>query len=285
MLIPRSIRRTSLAWAGVGLALGVWPIVADAILVAPTAVFIDHRVRTGELHLVNRGTVPEEVSVELRFGYPDADSGGNAYIHFFDSLPAGAPSAAGWVRAFPRRVVVPADGQQLVRLLASPPADLPDGEYWSRIIVTARQAAPSVLQADSGMRAQINVEVRTIIALLYRKGAVRTGLVLNDFRAGFEHDSLVVWMDLARTGDAAYLGTARVSLRDPRDASAAGEWDTQLAVYTPMRRRLAFPVADLRPGAYAVGLSITTARQDIDQRSVLPAAPVERTMTVEFPGP
>lgn len=284
MLKPRSIGRTSLAWAGVGLALLLWPIVADAILVAPTAVFIDHRVRTGELHLVNRGTAPEEVAVELRFGYPDVDSGGNAYIHFFDSLPVGAPSAAGWVRAFPRRVVVPAGGQQLVRLLASPPPELADGEYWSRIIVTARQSAPSVLAADSGMRAQIDVEVRTIIALLYRKGAVRTGLVLNDFRAGFEHDSLVVWMDLARTGNAAYLGTARVSLRAPRDPSVDEQWDTQLAVYTPMHRRLAFPATGLRPGTYTVGLSITTARQDIDQRSVLPADPVARTLAVEVPG-
>lgn len=283
MLSRPFLRRVSAAAAGAVLVTLLGPILVDAIVVAPTAVFIDHRSRTGEVHLVNRGTAPEEVSVELKFGYPDADSAGDVYIHFFDQLPVGAPSAAEWVRAFPRRVVVPPGGQQLVRLLASPPADLPDGEYWSRVIVTARQAAPSVLAADSGVRAQINVEVRTIISLMYRKGEVHTGLALDDFRATRQGDSLVVWMDLARAGNAAFLGTARVTLHDPQNGSADQQWDTQLAVYAPMRRRLAFPVGALRPGAYTVTLNLSTAREDIPQANVLPAETIERSLALEVP--
>ncbi len=283
MLTPSLSRRLPVALAGAILGSLLWPILADAILVAPTAVFIDHRSRSGEVYLVNRGNDPEEVSVELKFGYPDADSTGDVYIHFFDSLPAGAPSAAGWVRAYPRRVVVPPGAQQLVRLMATPPAGLPDGEYWSRIVITSRQAAPAVQVTDSGVRAQINVEMRTVISLMYRKGEVQTGLVLNDFRAELRGDSLVVWMDLARSGNAAWLGTARVSLAG--DGVAQQDWDTQLAVYAPLRRRLAFAVGTLRPGGYSARLLLSTARDDIPQASILPAPAIERMvpLAVAYP--
>ena len=283
-MLKRSLsRRVPVALAGAILGSLLWPILADAILVAPTAVFIDHRSRSGEVYLVNRGNEPEEVSVELKFGYPDADSTGDVYIHFFDSLPAGAPSAAGWVRAYPRRVVVPPGAQQLVRLMATPPAGLADGEYWSRIIITSRQAAPAVQVADSGVRAQINVELRTIISLMYRKGEVQTGLELNDFRAELRGDSLVVWMDLARSGNAAWLGTARVSLAG--NGVAQQDWDTQLAVYAPLRRRLAFPVGTLRPGRYSARLLLSTARDDIPQGNILPAPAIERVvpLAVAYP--
>ena len=200
-----------------------------------------------------------------------------------DSLPAGAPSAAGWVRAYPRRVVVPPGAQQMVRLMATPPAGLADGEYWSRIVITSRQAAPAVQVADSGVRAQINVELRTIISLMYRKGEVQTGLELNDFRAQLRGDSLVVWMDLARSGNAAWLGTARVSLAG--DGVAQQDWDTQLAVYAPLRRRLAFAVGTLRPGRYSARLLLSTARDDIPQANILPAPAIERmvTLAVAYP--
>jgi len=281
--MPPSFRRLVVAVAG-GLVCSVlWPILVDAIVVAPTAVFIDHRARTGEVYLVNRGTAPEEVSVELKFGFPESDSSGDVHIRLFDQPPAEFPSAAGWMRAFPRRVVVPPGGQQLVRLMATPPADLPDGEYWSRILITSRQAAQPIQLADSGVRAQINVELRTIISLMYRKGEVHTGLTLGPVRASLEGDSLVVWMDLARTGNAAYLGTARVSLHDPQGAFADQQWDTQVAVYVPLRRRLAFPVGALRPGAYAVTLTLSTAREDIPQGNVLPVEPTERTRQLEVP--
>ncbi len=280
MLTRPFVRRIPLALAGATLVSLLWPILADAILVAPTAVFMDHRTRSGELYLVNRGSQPEEVSIGLRYGYPDVDSAGGVYIHFFDSLPAGAHSAAEWVRAYPRRVVVPPGAQQMVRLMATPPADLADGEYWSRIVVTSRQAAAPIAVADSGVRAQINVEVRTIISLIYRKGDVRTGLDLGDFRAALRGDSLEVWMDLTRSGSGAWLGTARVTLQDPQGATGAQEWDTQIAVYAPMRRRLAFPVGRLGPGTYTVRLLLSTAREDIPQASVLPTPPIERATTV-----
>jgi hypothetical protein len=280
-----SLVRFAARAAAAATALALWPILADAILVAPHAVFMDHRIRTGQVYLANTGNEPEEVAVELKYGYPDADSAGNVYIHFVDAPTAADPSAAQWIRAFPRRVVVQPNTQQTVRLLATPPADLPDGEYWSRLIVTSHGAPVPLAGADTAVRAQITLEVRTIISLNYRKGPVTTGLVLDDFRAAVERDSLIVWLDLTRTGNAAYLGLARIALLEAGGRPAA-EWDQQLAVYvSPQHRRFAFPVTGVAPGLYTLRLVIATDRDDIQQGMVLQAPPIERTMAFEVRSP
>lgn len=279
--IERFVAPAGLAVAG----LALWPILADAILVAPHAVFIDHRSRTGQVYLVNSGTEPEEVSIELRYGYPDADTAGNVYIHFIDQPAADAPSAAQWIRAFPRRVVVPPNAQQVVRLLATPPAELPDGEYWSRLIVASHGAPVPVAGADSAVRAQITLEVRTVISVTYRKGSLHTGLTLDDFRAAVDGDSLVIWLDVTRTGNAAYLGVVRLALRDSAGRTAQ-EWEQQLAVYvSPQHRRMAFPLSGVAPGVYSANLAISTDRDDLPAGSVLPAAPITTSASVEVRAP
>ncbi len=263
-----------------GALLVVVPIVSDALLVAPQALFLGDRARTGQLYLRNTGTAPEEAAIDLQYGYPVSDSAGNVQIRLIDAPGPDEHPATEWVRAFPRRTVVQPGSQQVVRLLASPPADLPDGEYWSRIVVTSRGAAMPLGVADTAVTASIALQVRTILALMYRKGQVRTGVELNDFRASVQQDSLIVWLALARTGNAAYLGTIGVEMREPTGREI-GSWDTQIAIYVPMQRRLAFPLPSLPAGTYTVALSISTRRSDLASSDVLRADPVQRSMAVE----
>lgn len=277
--VRRRFRTPLQALAIAGLFVLV-PVIGYAVLVAPHAVFIDHRSRTGQVYLVNTGNAPEEVSVELKYGYPDTDSTGGIFVRLIDEPDSSQPSAAGWVRAFPRRVTVQPGERQVIRLLAQPPAGLPDGEYWSRIIVTSRGQQVAFGGADTAVRAGVSLEVRTIISLTYRKGPVRTGVVLRDFRASVERDSLIAWVGLAREGNAAFLGTTRIQLRDSSDA-VRGEWSTPTAVFFEVRRRYAFPLEGVTRGVYRVALDITTDRDDLPQTNILPAAPIRQTAAVE----
>jgi len=256
------------------------PLVGWAVLVAPHAVFIDARTRTGQVYLINTGTTAEEVTIETRFGYPDTDSAGGIFVRLIDDPPAGSPSAAAWIRPFPRRVVVQPGERQVVRLLAQPPQDLPEGEYWTRLVVTSRGAQVAVQGGDSVVRAGISLVVSTIISVTYRSGQVQTGIRLDDFRAEDAGDSLVAWVGLTRQGNAAYLGTTWIRLRD-----AAGrvvrEWDTPTAVYYSLHRRFAFPLDSVPPGSYTAQLEVSTPRGDLPAGSVLPAPPVEQALPVE----
>lgn len=274
LFAPRSLRI-----AGLTAALLVMAPVAQAVLVAPHAVFIDHRVRTGQVFLVNTGDDPEEITIDLVYGYPATDSAGNISVRLIEQPDATEPSAAGWIRAFPRRLRLPAGQRQLVRLLASPPADLPDGEYWTRLIVTARGGDVPIASEDSLVQAGVTLVTRTIISVTYRKGEVRTGVALEDLRFESTPDSLIVWMGLRREGNGAYLGTAQVSLQDST-GRVAGEWELPIAVYHAIRRRVAFPLDTIPTGRYTAALLLTTERDDIEH--ALPAAPVRRGAALEI---
>src|SRR2546426_394482 len=120
----------------VTLALGTASLAAQGVMVAPHAVFIDHRLRSGSVLLYNPGTEAVEVMISTIFGYPTTDSTGRIKL---DTLIADSTvSALGWIQAFPRRLTVGPRERQTVRLLARPPAGLPDGEYWLRLVIAAQ---------------------------------------------------------------------------------------------------------------------------------------------------
>lgn len=271
------------AAAAAAAAVALWPVVADAVLVAPHALFLGDRARSGQVYLVNQGNAPEEVTIALQFGYPEADSAGAMRIRLVEEPEPGTPSAAAWLRAFPRRVVVEAGQRQAVRIQATPPADLPDGEYWSRLIVTSQPQAAATLGGDSAVRAGVTFALRTITSVTYRKGIVRTGVRLDSLSARMNADSIETWIGLARDGNAAFLGSLRFELRDSADR-VVREWGTTpIAVYYSLLRRFDLPVDAIAPGAYRLYALVSTARQDIAPQHILPAVPVEQSVEIRLP--
>jgi hypothetical protein len=271
--LPRTLALT-------GVVLAVSPVLLEAILVAPHAVFMDHRSRTGQVFLVNTGDTPEEVAIDLKYGYPATDSTGTIFIRLIDQPDSSEPSAAAWIKAYPRRAVLAPGQRQVVRLLATPPEGLPDGEYWSRIIATSRGSKVAVVGGDSTISAGLSLELRTIISLSYRKGAVHTGVSVTDLRAIRQGDSLVVWFGAERQGNAAFLGTLTYQLVDAA-GKVHGEWEAPVAVYHPLSRRYGFALDSVPAGRYTLRMNLTTARNDLDQRNILPAQPVTRSVDVE----
>lgn len=260
----------------------LWPVLADAVLVAPHALFLGDRHRTGEVYLVNQSSTAEEVELEFQFGYPEADSAGGMRVRLIPEPEAGAPSAAGWLRAFPRRLRLEAGQRQAVRIQATPPADLPNGEYWSRLIVTSRQERrPTLAGADSAVRAGVSFELRTITSVTYRNGPVQTGIRLDSLRGDLAADTLTAWLGLTRSGTAAYLGSVTFALLDARDRPVR-QWPSgPIAVYYSLLRRYALPMDSVPPGSYRLRVTVSTKRDDLAPEQVLPADPIQATVVVE----
>jgi len=264
----------------------ILPALAEAqgVVVAPHAVYIDHATRSGSLSLYNPGEEPVEVTLSFGFGIPVTDSAGTIRIELLDVAPAGEPAATAWLQAYPRRVSIPPQQRQTIRLLATPPAQLPDGEYWARLVVEARGGTVPVSGApDSGaIRVGLNLIVRTVIAVVYRKGVLTTGVTLAPITASHEGDSVAVRVPLTRTGTAAYLGTARAQVIDAR-GQVAGQTERSIAVYHVLDPRLDVPVDSLPPGRYKVRVEVTTTRADLPPGIPLPAPPVRDSVEVTVP--
>jgi hypothetical protein len=261
------------------LAVVCLPAIIEAIYVSPTAVFMDDRTQATQVTIGNSGDSPEEATVELKFGFLDADSAGTPYVRFVEDPGPEFPSAAEWIRAFPQRVRLAPKSQQVVRLMARPPDSLPDGEYWTRMIVTGRGASMRVAGADSTVRAAVNLEIRLVTSVTYRKGRVSTGLVVRGIRVEAEGDSLTVWARLAREGNAAYHGTADVEVVNP-GGTVVRHWSAAVSVFVPLTRRFSFPLDSLEPGDYKVRFRARAERPDLPADKVLPAPTVTDSAVV-----
>lgn len=268
------------------LMLPVSAAAAQGVLVAPHAVVIDHRSRSGSLSLYNPGDDAAEISLSTFFGYPVTDSAGDFDLRTVESPDPSLPSAAAWIEAFPKRMVLQPKERQTVRLLARPPAALPDGEYWARLVVAAKGGTVPVAGVDSGsgVTVGLNLEVRTVLPLQYRKGAVATSVRLSRLAAAVEGDSLAVRMRLDRMGTAAFIGTVRGALIDSAGRTAA-TLSSPVAVYYDMEPRItaALPAGRLPPGVYRLRVEIAAEREDLAPETVLPSRPVRDSLEVRLP--
>ncbi len=264
-------------------ALGIaGPLAAQGVLVAPHAIYIDHRVRSEAIHLYNPGTDPVEVTVSTTFGYPVTDSTGRPTLLLIDEPEPSQPSAAAWIQAFPRRVTVPPRRRQTIRLLARPPADLPDGEYWTRVIISARGGhVPVAGVADtSSIRVGLTLEVRTVVALSYRKGGVGTGVDMSGLEARVVGDSLEIGAHLERRGEAAFIGSLRWTLHDGNGRQHS-QAEMPLAVYHSLTPRFRFHVGALEPGSYTLETALVSERPDLSADVLLPIEPVRDSIVLK----
>ncbi len=274
------MRRTLVAaWLLTGLAGRAH---AQGVVVAPHAVFMDARTRSASVQLYNPGTETVEVTISSFFGYPATDSLGQFMLVQPDSVLPSMPSAAGWIEAFPRRMTIPPLQRQTIRLLARPPQGLADGEYWSRLIISAKGGSVPVTGVDSTSNINIGLmlELRTIIPLLYRKGKLTTGVALSDLRVQPSGDSLAVRVRLQRQGTAAFLGTARGTLVDDR-GTAVASFERPIAIYYDADP--SFELSAPAAGHYLFRLEVASERTDIPQEQLLRAPPARDSVEVTLP--
>src|SRR6059036_2200546 len=283
-----------LGLAGI-LALGSASLAAQGVMVAPHAVFIDHRLRSGSVLLYNPGTEPVEVAISTMFGYPITDSTGAIRLRTVETPDSTLPSALAWIQAFPRRLTVGPRERQTVRLLARPPAGLADGEYWVRLVIAAQAGSVPItgVSDTTAIQVGLKLEVRTIIGVNYRKGPVSTGVTLSGVSARLVGDSLVTRSTLKRVGNAAFIGMIRQTLVDSTGAvhaQRAGDslvttYASPIGVYFTMQPRLAsvIPQPGLPRGRYWLRYEVVAEREDLDPTVVLRAPAVRDSVRLVIP--
>jgi hypothetical protein len=275
-LMPRLVMALALA------VVLVTQASAQGVIVAPHAVYLDHRTRSASLTLYNPGAEPTEVTIFTFFGYPVTDSIGHFTLFVPDSVEPTMPSAS-WIEAFPRRMTLAPLARQTVRLLARAPQGLADGEYWSRIVISAKGGAVQVASADSaGIKIGLTLEVRTVLPLIYRKGALQTGVTASGLRASPAGDSLSVRVRLERRGTAAYVGTARGILSTLKGVTVA-TFQQPVAIYYDAEPVFAMPLPPGATGTYRLRLELKSERTDIQPELLLRAAPVADSIEVTLP--
>ena len=219
--------------------------VAAGVLVAPTVIVISDKGRTGRMTVHNPTDKPREISISFSFGLPESDSLGNVNIFLRDTAVSDTRSALGWIRAFPRKLILPGNGTQVVRFVAHPPKDLPDGEYWARIVVESQEGTTSLPMPsnDQEITTKLNMIMRTAIMLKYRTGDLVANLELGSAEAKRIDSRVEVLADLRNKGNVSYVGIMECRLIDAAGSQVSYS-NIQLAVYHDLLRRVDMPLSD-----------------------------------------
>lgn len=253
------------------------------VLVAPTSVILSDRKRTGRLTVQNPTDKPKQVEIRFSFGMPVSDSAGNIRLNLQDSAVTDERSALGWIKAFPKKMILDPNSSQVVRFLARPPRDLADGEYWARIMVRSQEGETTIPLPTNNdkITTKLNMIMQTAIVLKYRSGNLVSKLEVQETEV-FQTDTIITaFIDMVNRGNVSYVGILNCRLVDAggREISKA---DIDLAVYRELRRKVRLPIIGsdfVKP--YKIKVTISTdGRKDIAAEDMIAGNRIEYTTIV-----
>ncbi len=208
------LRRAGLFVAA--MVAGLAPVAADAqgdLLVAPTRIVLDGP-RGTEIVLNNVGTAPAtyRISAELRRMRPD---GSLEEIDPANATPAERAMLDMLVYS-PRRVTLPPNQPQTIRIGVRPPEGLPDGEYRAHLLFRAvRDAVPiahgPAAPAPQGVSISLTPIYGVTIPIIVRQGNLSATAAIANPRlteVGTDH---LLQFDLSKTGNRSIYGEVIVT--------------------------------------------------------------------------
>lgn len=182
------------------------------LLVAPTRVILNGG-GSAEIVLNNIGATPAtyRIGLELRRMTPDGDL---AIVEESAATPQEKEMLAA-VRHSPRRILLPPNQPQSVRISARPPEGFADGEY--RVHMTFR-AVPDTRSVEaageqpsaSGLTIRLTPIYGVSIPVIVRKGQLSGGAEIAGASLVREGSETALKVDLVRTGSRSVYGEIRV---------------------------------------------------------------------------
>lgn len=211
--LPRGRRALSLALAAAMMTTGpAGPAqAAGDLLVAPTRIVLDGR-RGAEVILNNIGNeeATYRISLELRRM--------NDIGRLEDILPENASDAEKAVleilRFAPRRVTLPPNQPQSVRIGLQATDMLPDGEYRAHMLFRAIPKTPDVVAEDtpaSGLKINLIPIYGITIPIIVRKGELKVTAAIANASIARDAEGPVLQFDLQRQGDRSVFGEIHVT--------------------------------------------------------------------------
>jgi len=182
------------------------------LLIAPTRLVLDGR-QGGQVILSNIGDqeATYRISLELRRMTPEGE--------LVDVAPedanAAEKAALAMVRYAPRRITLPPDQPQAVRISARPAPELPDGEYRVHLAFNALPVTRSVAEDQSAPATGLAVKLIPIygitMPLIVRKGQVEaTAALVNPRVVPGPAGGASLMIDMMRGGTGSTYGEIRV---------------------------------------------------------------------------
>lgn len=189
-------------------------LAAGDLLVAPTRVVLNGP-RGTEVFLNNVGQTPAtyRISIELKRMLPSGQ--------LEDVTPEASndkeKTTVGMISYAPRRVTLPPNQPQAIRIGVRPPADLPDGEYRAHMLFRAIPDATPAVAAQSAEPAKgVTISLKPVygvtIPIIVRKGTLKATAAISGAKIlRSAEDGPALSFTLSRSGERSVYGRIRVT--------------------------------------------------------------------------
>jgi P pilus assembly chaperone PapD len=213
---------------------------AGDLLVAPTRIVLDGQ-RGTEVILNNIGseTATYRISLELR----RMTAEGKLKDVSAEEANQVELAAKEMIRYAPRRVTLPPNQPQAIRLGIRPPQDLPDGEYRAHLLFRAIPKAKAVTEQESpsgGFTIALTPIYGVTIPVIIRQGNLQATAGIANARVETSDNGQAFAFDLSRTGDRSTYGEIRVLKQGESEPILVARG---IAIYPEVeRRKVTLPV-------------------------------------------
>lgn len=190
----------------------------------PKRIVIDGRQRVASVGLYNRTTQAGEYEISI----VDMVMAPDGNVFPLDNLPPEVDaqrlsSASAMLRWSPRRVALLGNEAQTVRIMARPPADLPDGEYRAHFMAVSvpsdvdqgfsiEDAVGGAAGAESNIGVTIRPRFGIAIPVIMRVGETTLQVGLQDVALVQTPDGQAIFLTIIRSGTRSAFGDIVISL-------------------------------------------------------------------------
>jgi P pilus assembly chaperone PapD len=198
-------------FATLPLALPTPANAAGDLLIAPTRVILDGR-RGAEVILNNIGNEEATYRITLELRRMN-DQGRLDDVEATDANDK-EKSALALIRYAPRRVTLPPNQPQSIRVGMQSATELPDGEYRAHMLFRAIPKAPAAgtpEDAANGLKIQLIPIYGISIPIIVRKGNLEATAALSNPRMTKDNEGPALEFDMNRKGDKSVFGEIRVT--------------------------------------------------------------------------
>jgi P pilus assembly chaperone PapD len=180
------------------------------LLIAPTRIVLDGR-RGTEVILNNIGN--EEATYRITLELRRMNDQGRLDDVDVEGATDKEKAALEVIRYAPRRVTLPPNQPQSIRIGLQPTDALPDGEYRAHMLFRAiPKAAPAVTQdTGAGLKIQLIPIYGISIPVILRKGNLEATAALTNVRMGADNEGPTLEFDLSRKGTKSVFGEIHVT--------------------------------------------------------------------------
>ena len=206
---------------------------AARVDILPRKIFISDRERSAELTILNLGTKPSFVRIQI-ISYRQDENG--IYQELEQPLDAAFDPNTG-VRISPKQFTLPVGGRQKIRLAIQKPASLPDGEYRFHIKALSYDQDEIVRrQEEQGGGVSLKMNIGVVIPVVFHKGKLTTGAKIENASLVSGQNGPLLTFDIVRSGQAGTLGTL-TAYQDQRGQPVEVGVITNLNVFSEAKLR------------------------------------------------